>query len=72
MKIRDLRKKVAKCNYYRGRNGWTPGLITLHTTEGTYEGSCSWFCNPDSGVSAHYVVSLTGEISQCVDISDTA
>ena len=72
MKIRDLRKKVPKCNYFRGRNGWTPGLITLHTTEGTYEGSCSWFCNPDSGVSAHYVVSLTGEISQCVDISDTA
>ena len=39
MKIRDLRKKVPKCNYFKGRNGWTPGLITLHTTEGTYEGS---------------------------------
>lgn len=72
MKIRDLRNKVPKGNYFRGRNGWSPGLITLHTTEGTYEGSCSCFCNPDSGVSAHYVVSLTGEITQCVDLADTA
>lgn len=72
MNIRDLRNKVPEGNYKNGRAGWTPGLITLHTTEGSYDGACSWFCNPESGVSAHFVVGTNGEISQCVDIADSA
>lgn len=72
MKIRDYRKKIPFTNYSKGRGNWTPGLITLHTTEGSYEGACSWFCNSASGVSAHFVVGLSGEITQCVDLADTA
>lgn len=72
MNIRDYRKKIPFVNYRKGRNGWTPGLIVLHTTEGSYEGSCAWFCNEASGVSAHYVVGVNGEVTQCVDIEDTA
>ena len=72
MKIRDYRGKRPDCNYAKGRKGWPPGLITLHTTEGSYEGACSWFCNSASGVSAHFVVGANGEITQCVDIEDTA
>ena len=72
MNTRVLKNKVPKGNYQKGRSGWTPGLITLHTTEGSYEGSCSWFCNSESGVSAHYVVGLNGEVSQCVDLANTA
>lgn len=78
MEIRDYRKKVPEDtkykdgNYLKGRCGWTPGLITLHTTDGSYQGSCDWFCNPAAGVSAHYVIGLNGEITQCVDIADTA
>lgn len=72
MKIRDYRKKIPLTNYSKGRRYWTPGLITLHTTEGSYEGACSWFCNSSSGVSAHFVVGLDGEITQCVDLADTA
>lgn len=47
--------------------------IVVHTMEGYYGGSQSWFKNPDANVSAHYLVqSSDGEITQMVDDSDRA
>lgn len=50
--------------------------IIIHTIQGSYEGGISVFNNPDSGVSAHYVVgNSSGQITQMVyddDISYAA
>ncbi len=47
--------------------------IVVHTMEGYYGGSQSWFQNPSSNVSAHYLLrSSDGEITQMVDDSDVA
>jgi len=47
--------------------------IVVHTMQGYYGGSISWFQNPSSNVSAHYLVRSTdGEITQMVDVSDVA
>ena len=40
--------------------------IVIHTTEGSADGAASWFQNDKSHVSAHYVISRTGEIVQLV------
>jgi hypothetical protein len=45
----------------------------IHTIEGSYEAGISVFNNPNSGVSAHYVVGNSpGQITQMVDDSDIA
>ena len=46
--------------------------IVIHTAEGSYQGTISWFKNPSSAVSAHYVISKTGEITQMVQDKDIA
>ncbi len=47
--------------------------IVIHTTQGAYAGSISWFQNPDSNVSAHYVIrSSDGEVTQMVRHADVA
>jgi N-acetylmuramoyl-L-alanine amidase len=47
--------------------------VVIHTTQGSYAGTISWFQNPDSDVSAHYVIrSSDGEITQMVDDADVA
>ena len=39
--------------------------IVIHVTQGSYAGAISWFQNPNSRVSAHYVLrSSDGEITQ--------
>jgi len=55
-----------------GRQGWTPDVIVCHITEGGYSGAVSWLCNPDSGVSCHFVVSRKGEVSQLVPIQESS
>ncbi|MDX2012257.1 MAG: N-acetylmuramoyl-L-alanine amidase [Myxococcaceae bacterium] len=48
-------------------------FIVIHTMQGSYAGSRSWFLNPSSNVSAHYLVrSSDGEITQMVAHADTA
>jgi hypothetical protein len=58
-------------NYSRG-----PGdikYIVIHTTQGSYAGSISWFQNPASSVSAHYVIrSSDGQVTQTVREEDVA
>jgi N-acetyl-anhydromuramyl-L-alanine amidase AmpD len=47
--------------------------VTIHTTEGSYAGSISWFQNTTAQVSAHYVIrSSDGQVTQCVLESDKA
>ena len=55
-----------------GRQKQVPDIIVCHITDGTFPGSVSWVTNPVSRVSYHFMVSLSGEIYQTVDIKDTA
>lgn len=49
-----------------------PQLIVKHICDGTYEGTKSWFLNPASEVSSHFVVAKDGRICQCVPLTKTA
>ena len=57
-------------NNYNARPTGSGGgvqVVVIHTCESSYASCWSWLVNPDSGVSAHYVVSEDGaEISQLV------
>ncbi|HSW44541.1 MAG TPA: immunoglobulin domain-containing protein [Phycisphaerae bacterium] len=61
-------------NYTVGRGGtaidrWINHWIGV----GTYAGAISWFQNPSSNVSAHFVIrKVDGELTQMVRIADTA
>jgi photosystem II stability/assembly factor-like uncharacterized protein len=47
--------------------------VVVHTTEGSYGGTLSWFRNPSSHATAHYVVrSSDGDITQMVREKDEA
>jgi N-acetyl-anhydromuramyl-L-alanine amidase AmpD len=47
--------------------------VTIHTTQGSYAGSISWFQNTASGVSAHYLIrSSDGQVTQMVRESSKA
>ena len=59
-------------NHTPGRQGNTPDVIVCHITDGNFPGSIEWVTNPASQASYHFMVSLTGEVTQCVDIEDTA
>ncbi|MFE7125510.1 peptidoglycan-binding protein [Streptomyces sp. NPDC057617] len=59
-------------NYSAGRSA-SISTVVVHVTQGSYAGTISWFQNPSSKVSAHYVVrSSDGAITQMVRDSDTA
>ena len=59
-------------NFEAGRRGRAPSAIVVHTTDGSFAGAKAWFASPESGVSAHYLVSLPGDVVQFVDEADTA
>lgn len=46
--------------------------IVIHTGEGSFQSIISWFQNPKSRVSAHYVVSREGKITAMVNEEDVA
>ncbi|MCS5679006.1 MAG: N-acetylmuramoyl-L-alanine amidase, partial [Acidimicrobiales bacterium] len=59
------------CNYSNAnRSVGDVDMVIIHTVQGSYSGCISWFHNCASQVSAHYVVSTTGEITQVVDEID--
>ncbi|MER7727552.1 peptidoglycan-binding protein [Streptomyces sp. NPDC096323] len=59
-------------NYATGRSA-TIDKVVIHVTQGSYAGSISWFQDPVSEVSAHYVIrSSDGQITQMVRDKDTA
>ena len=55
-----------------GRDGHRPLGIVLHSAVGTLRGTTTWFADPASGVSSHFVVGLAGELVPVVDEIDTA
>jgi MYXO-CTERM domain-containing protein len=60
-------------NYTGGRTGGSIQYVVIHTMQGSYAGSTSWFQNPAAGASAHYNIrSSDGEITQMVAHGDTA
>ena len=59
----------ASSSNYSGRSGGLAAIdsVIIHTVEGSYAGAISWFRNPGSDVSAHYVVRKSdGEVTQMV------
>ena len=47
--------------------------VIIHVTQGSYSGSISWFQNPSSNVSAHYILRSTdGHLTQMVREKDYA
>lgn len=67
----NIVKKLSP-NHFKGRNGWKPDMIVNHITEGSYDGSINWLCNPRSQASAHFVVAKDGRITQLVELTDGA
>lgn len=59
-------------NHDYGRKGFLPQFIVVHIAEGSVAGTEEWFFNPDSKVSAHYIVGKDGSIVHFVHESDTA
>ena len=58
---------------FNSRHGARVDLLVLHDTEGSYEGSISWFQKPESKVSAHFVIKEDGsEATQMVHLADRA
>lgn len=57
---------------YNSRSGTAVREVIQHTTEGSFAGAISWFNNPDSNVSAHYVISSSGQVVQMVREADRA
>jgi hypothetical protein len=45
-------------------------MIVVHVVEGSASAAVNWFANPDSPVSAHYVVNKNGSVTQCVRNAD--
>jgi len=66
-------KKFIESPNHSSRNGTIIRRIILHyTTSANVEGTISWFKNPESEVSAHYIVDKNGDIYQMVRDSDKA
>lgn len=68
-----IHTQLTPVNFSHGRNGHSVRAICLHITDGdTAAGAISWFHNPQSQVSAHYVVDRAGTIWQVVAEADSA
>lgn len=63
---------IPSTNYRVGRAGLLPTLITIHIAEGSKQSVISWFRNPASGVSSHFLIGKDGGIVQFVSTKDAA
>lgn len=61
---------IASPNDHPGGN--QPKYIIIHAMCGSLPGTESWFANPKSEVSAHFLVGKNGETAQMVRTTDTA
>lgn len=62
---------AASPNYSSGRTSYE--FVLIHTMQGSYAGTKSWFQNTSSNVSSHYIIrSSDGQITQMVEHQDTA
>ncbi|WP_135853871.1 N-acetylmuramoyl-L-alanine amidase [Halorussus salinus] len=70
----DMRWEAADPSNYSAANRGPSDVrwIILHVTEGSYEGTISWFKDPASNVSTHYVIENdgTGEITKMLNRDD--
>ncbi|MBL8682761.1 MAG: N-acetylmuramoyl-L-alanine amidase [Myxococcales bacterium] len=63
----------ASTSNYSGTRSGRVQFIVIHTMQGSYSGSISWFQNPSAQASAHYMVrSSDGQITQMVRESANA
>jgi hypothetical protein len=63
----------ASSSNYTDDNRSSVSKVVIHTTQGSYSGTVSWFQNSSASASAHYVVrSSDGEITQMVQEEDIA
>lgn len=58
-------------NYQTGRKAQISKLV-LHVMEGGFSPTGAWFANPEAHVSAHYGISVDGQIARYVLDGDTA
>jgi LysM repeat protein len=68
----SVRRIPASTSNYSNRSSRQIRWIVIHTIEGSEDAGISWFRNPAARVSAHYVVSHAGRITQMVDDMDVA
>ena len=67
---------VPSPNFWQGRTdaatgqAYQPTIVVLHGTAGP--NAWTWFQNPQSQVSTHYVVDVDGTVYQCVSEADSA
>jgi len=59
-------------NHNKGRQGHVPDFIVMHTTGASKQSAFHTIMNRANAVSYHFVISSCGQISQFVDIADTA
>lgn len=59
-------------NYKKGRGSSAVCYVIIHTMSGFFEGTKTWFMNPKSQVSAHYLVGKKGQVLQMVKEEDRA
>jgi N-acetyl-anhydromuramyl-L-alanine amidase AmpD len=63
-------------NFWIGHSGKSVKAAVIHATGGAkgkeYPNAVSWLSDPTSGVSAHFVVSQSGDITQLVSIYNSA
>lgn len=72
--IEDVWNPAHESNYTdANRTASDVRWIVVHTIEGSYEAGYSWFENPDSNVSSHFVVgNEPDQIMQMVEVEDIA
>lgn len=64
---------AASASNYSASRSAAISAVTVHTTQGSYAGTISWFKNASAQVSAHYVIrSSDGQVTQMVRDAHTA
>jgi hypothetical protein len=64
---------AASTSNYSASRSAAISAVTVHTTQGSYAGTISWFKNTSAQVSAHYVIrSSDGQVTQMVRDAHTA
>jgi hypothetical protein len=65
-------RPAASENYGKRPPGMAIDCVVLHATAGSLSATLGWFSNPNSGVSAHYVMAKNGDVYQMVEESERA
>ena len=69
----SISEELLTRNFHEGRSGPYPiSAIVIHVTEGNAASVRSWFRNPAADVSAHYMITKTGQIVRFVREENTA